>query len=57
MMAGLTKADLLEGFEMESIYPVQEQALDPEWIELIYLAKKMGFTIEEIRLFLTSNKE
>lgn len=31
--------------------PVQEKALDQEWIELIFLAKMMGITIEEIRSF------
>ncbi|WP_139024247.1 anti-repressor SinI family protein [Desulfosporosinus sp. OT] len=39
---------------MDSSDPKQEQALDPEWIELISLAKMMGFTIEELRIFITS---
>ena len=56
MTAGLTKADLLEGSEMDSSDPIQEQALDPEWVELILLAKQLGYTIEEIRIFLTSYK-
>lgn len=56
MTAGLTKADLLEGSAMNVNDPIQEQALDPEWVELILLAKQLGFTIEEIREFLTSNK-
>ena len=40
---------------MPSNEPAQETALDPEWIELIFLAKTIGFTLEEVRSFLTNN--
>lgn len=38
---------------------LQKKDLDPEWVELIFLAKTKGFTIEEILTFLQQprNKE
>jgi len=38
---------------MELADPGQEKALDPEWIALIFQAKAMGITKEEICSFLT----
>lgn len=32
-----------------------DERLDQGWVELIFYAKKMGLTIEEIQLFLSGN--
>lgn len=39
-------------FQLKREQVRQQQEVDPEWVELIKEARKLGITIEEIRRFL-----
>lgn len=36
---------------------VSQKQLDNEWVDLIFLAKAMGITSEEVRQFLQNNSD
>lgn len=45
---------LLEGSLVNQMHQTDLEELDTEWIDLIMSARKMGFTMDEIRAFLRS---